>query len=88
MCIAIMSYVVIGYLDIFKKHCGGLTLAKGPDAHPAPLSMPLLNPLQDRERPIGWKSSGVETKTGRSLTDYHHGQTRLNSGKIDLTYAN
>lgn len=33
MHIAVMSYVVIGYLGIFQKHFVGLTLAKEPDAH-------------------------------------------------------
>lgn len=34
-----------------------------------------------------WKRSWVEIKTGRSLTNYCHGQISLDLGKINLTYC-
>jgi len=50
--------------------------------HPAALTS-LLNRICDE---IRWKSTGIEINTGSSLTNCHHGQNRLDLGKINLTY--
>lgn len=80
-------------LWIFSHWCGlfpimggeggewGVDLVWLLDVQPATLSFPLLNRIGEENM---MKSSWAEVRMGRSLTNYHHGQRRLNLGKINL----
>lgn len=49
-----------------------------------------LTPLPQHDsggRGVRWQSSWNKMKTGRSLSNYHHGQKRLGVRKIDLIYC-
>ena len=50
-----------------------------PGAHPAAVSLPLLSRTGGENM---MKSLWVEIRTGRTLTNYHHAQNRLNLGKL------
>ena len=60
------------------SHCSGLTLAERQVPTKAALSLPLLNWTGGENKT---KGSRVEIRTGRSLTNYRHGQNRLDLGK-------
>lgn len=45
-----------------------------PDAHPATVSLPLLNRQEEK---TGWKNLWVKIRTGRSHSNYHHEQNRF-----------
>lgn len=62
--------------------CSRLTLA-GCLMPTQPLSQSPFSMRQGGEE-IRWRSSWVETKTGRSLSSYHRVQNRLGVGKINL----
>ena len=69
---------------ILKRECGGLTLAGHQALTKAALSLPS-SAGQGRENIT--KGSWIEIRTGRSLTNYCHGQNRLDLGKkINLIY--
>lgn len=63
--------------------CGRLTLV-GCQMPTKPLSHSPSLAWQGKK--VRWKSSWVETRTGRSLTSYLHQQDWLNLGKINLVY--
>jgi len=67
------------------QHCCGLTLDCGPMCTQLGITHSTFS--TGWEEKIGWKSSWVETKTGRSLTSYHQRQNRLNLVKIYLIYS-
>jgi len=73
---------VIDFTETFKHWC---TLVWWVDlgwllgAHPAALSLPLLS--RTRGENIV-RSSWVEMRTRRTLTNYHHWQNRLDLGKL------
>lgn len=56
------------------------------DAYPAALSLSHTHPpKKDSGKKVRLKSSWVKIKTGTSLTNYDHGQNRLDLGKINLS---
>ena len=68
----------------FVNSCGGLTVAGRQVPTKAALSLPS-SAGQGRENEM--KGSWVEIRTGRSLSNYHYQQNRLDVGKkINLIY--
>jgi len=67
--------------SIFLSHCGGLTLARCQVPSKDTLSLHLLS-WMGRENIL--KGSWIEIRTGRSLTNYCHGQNGLDLEKINL----
>ena len=63
-----------------KNKCGGLTLAGCQVPTKAALSLP--PPQLDRGEKNITKGSWVEIRTGRSLSNYRHGQNKLDLGKL------
>jgi len=64
--------------------CGGLTLA-GCQV-PTKATRSLLSSAGGQQRENTMKGSWVEMRTGRWLSNYHHRQNRLDSGKINFIY--
>jgi len=60
--------------------CGGLTLTGCQVPTTAALSLPFLSWTGKKKNTM--KGSCVEIRTRRSLTNYHHGQNRLDTGKL------
>jgi len=52
--------------------------------HPATLSLPFCKRTRGENKK---ENSGVKVRTGRSVTNYLHGQNKFNLEKINLIYS-